>query len=263
MLFATDAASLPLLLLVVDSNLESITGITFDDADLAVSYKLQAGAAWVTPALVAGSVGNYLANSWVELGDGMYQWCPPAAALVAGTSTAVRVVYAANPALYDTIEPKLLPASVKTTVDAIASSLSGVRPSVVDRVSGGTITAFIDDDYTVRSGTELAITVADPSGVLYAKLNALGVDALSFGASREHKAAGEITGTIAALGYASNVLTISIEITACGSGLRPDEYTYQIQSSQEHEVDGETETDDFIELSGTLLLERRTVSALG
>lgn len=138
MLFTTDAASLVQLLLVVDSNSDPIPSITFDDADLAVSYKLQAGAAWVTPVLVAGTLGTYLANSWVELGAGLYQWCPPAAAIVAGTSTAVRVVYAANPALYDTIEPKL--------------------PAITQGTGARTVTITVNDGSTVLENAIVRLT---------------------------------------------------------------------------------------------------------
>jgi hypothetical protein len=150
---------------------------------------------------------------------------------------------------------------VQETVDAMAVSLAGAQVRVTRRVSGSSMTAYMEDDFRVRSGTALSLTVTDPAGALHAKLNAIGVAFLDFGASRENKPAGEITGTIESIAYAANVLTISIEISECAGDLRPGEYTYQIQSSQEHLVGGETEIDDFIELSGLLFVERRTVPA--
>ena len=145
---------------------------------------------------------------------------------------------------------------VQDTVESVAAALSGTPIRVTGRVVGGNITAYVDDDYKVRSGTALAITVADVGGTLSTKLNAIGVANLAFGASRPGKTAGEITGTIAGVANAANVTTITVEITACGSGLRPGEFTYQIQSSQTHS----SEVDDYIELEGLLTLQQRTVA---
>ncbi|MBK8583866.1 MAG: hypothetical protein IPL86_19260 [Flavobacteriales bacterium] len=66
---------------------------------------------------------------------------------------------------------------------------------------------------------------------LYEKLTVIGVDYLDFGA-RPNPQPSEISGTIASISKSGGTTTIVVEITACGSGLRPDEYTYQIQSSQ-------------------------------
>lgn len=167
MLFATNAASLVQLLLVVDSNNDPIAGIAFDDVDLAVSYKLQDGAAWVTPALVAGTLGAYLANSWVELGDGLYQWCPPAAAIVAGTSTAVRVVYAANPAMYDTIEPKLasqsvILAAVAGVTNALAAAVARLQLEV--QITGFPNVICRNADYRTETESEIRLTLEDLTG---------------------------------------------------------------------------------------------------
>jgi hypothetical protein len=123
-------------------------------------------------------------------------------------------------------------------------------------LTGPPITVVQDDDYRTRSNTELELEVADTGGTFSTKLNAIGVANLAFGASRPGKTADEITGTIASVSNASNVTTIAVEITACGSGLRPGEFTYQIQSSQTH---GD-EVDDYIELEGCLTLQKRTVS---
>ena len=148
---------------------------------------------------------------------------------------------------------------VQTTVNALALSLAGASVTVTSRVSGSEITAYIGDDYKVRSGTELEITVSDTGGALHTKLAAIGTSNLYFGASLPRKDPGQITGTISSLSYASNVLTIAVEITACASGLTAGDYTYQIQSSQ---AQGE-DFDDFIELEGTLVVKQRTVAVRG
>lgn len=153
---------------------------------------------------------------------------------------------------------------IQEQIDAIAAQTAllsaGRSPQVISPVAdGGTITAFIESDYRVRSGTQLRIPVSDAGSVLHDKLTAIGVENLAFGASRANKPAGEILGSVASLSYASSVTTILIEITACGAGLRPDQFTWQIQSSQAHSA----EFDDAIEVSGILQLMRRTVPAKG
>jgi hypothetical protein len=148
---------------------------------------------------------------------------------------------------------------VQTTVNALALSLAGSSVTVTSRVSGSEITAYIGDDYKVRSGTELEITVSDTAGALHTKLAAIGVSNLYFGASLPRKDPGQITGTISSLSYAANVLTIAVEITACASGLTTGDYTYQIQSSQAQSGS----YDDYIELEGTLVVKQRTVAVRG
>lgn len=151
--------------------------------------------------------------------------------------------------------------TVSDTVNAISAALAGAPVQPTGRIaSGGAIVAYIGDDFRVRSGTQLSIPVADPSGGLYTKLNAIGVENLAFGASRPDKAAGAITGTVASLATsgsgASQLLLITVEITNCGSGLKPgDDYTYQIEQRQ---TQG-TEVDSFVEIEGALDLRKKNV----
>lgn len=151
---------------------------------------------------------------------------------------------------------------VQTTVDAIAARVSGTPIETVSRVaSGGEITAYVGDDFRVRSGTELEISVSDVGGTLYDKFTAIGVDNLVFGASRPGKPGGAITGTIADLAQsgsgASQLLVITVEIEECGTGLTPsDDYTYQIEQLQ---TQGD-EIDSLVEIEGTLDLRRRVTA---
>lgn len=150
---------------------------------------------------------------------------------------------------------------VQETVTAISAALAGAPVEPTGRIaSGGQIVAYIGDDFRVRSGTQLQIPVSDPSGGLYTKLNAIGAANLYFGASRSGKDAGAITGTVASLAQsgsgASQLLLITVEIANCGNGLQPaDDYEYQIEQRQ---TQG-SETDSFVEISGTLELKRKVV----
>lgn len=148
---------------------------------------------------------------------------------------------------------------MEATLATIATATSGGAVNLIGRVQGSTINAYIGDDYKVRSGTELSIDVADPASALFDRLDPLDLSDLTFGASRAGKTAGEITGTIASVTHSAGTTTIVVEITACGATLTPSECTYQIQSTQEHSG----AYDDYVEVEGTLVLNRRTVAAIG
>lgn len=151
--------------------------------------------------------------------------------------------------------------TIRDQAVAISAALAGAPVEPTGRIaSGGGIVAYIGDDFRVRSGTQLQIPVSDPSGGLYAKLNAIGAANLAFGASRPDKAAGAISGTIASLATsgsgASQLLLITVEISNCGSGLRPgDDYTYQIEDRQ---TQG-TEVDSFVRVEGSMELRKKVV----
>ncbi|MCA9064660.1 MAG: hypothetical protein KDA96_16425, partial [Planctomycetaceae bacterium] len=161
----------------------------------------------------------------------------------------------------DASESTLL--EVKQLVINNGAALAGSPVKTVSSVlDGGIIELRIGDDRRVRSQTALPIPIADPTGAVYAKLTAIGVDNLSFGAARPNHPAGEISGTVAGLAQDLSAKTciISIEITAAGEGLTPtDDATWQIQQSQTHG----TEIDDAIDIEGELHLLPRTVAAKG
>jgi hypothetical protein len=201
------------------------------------------------------STGRVRAKEWVTL------------QLATGTYTAYEMPLATSvtaAAVADAVCDELLSdhetdGSLGQVLSNLGSRVAGAPINVVSHFSGGELTVYVDDDYTVRSDTQLAITVSDPTSALFDKLDVLGVEALSFGAARDGKPAGEITGTISDMTHVDGITTFVVEITACGTGLRPGEGCWQIQSSQEH--DGET--DDFVEVAGTLVLQRRVVAPLG
>lgn len=147
------------------------------------------------------------------------------------------------------------------TLTAIATAVSGGAIQPTSRVaSGGTITAYIGDDFKVRSDTELSLSVSDVGGTLYTKWNAITAANLYFGASREGADVGAITGTVASItsvgSGASQTCKLTVEITNCGSGLKPGTYEYQIEQRQTQGSD----TDSFIEVSGSLILKRNSVA---
>lgn len=148
---------------------------------------------------------------------------------------------------------------VQGTVDAIAASLSGTPIEVVGRVAdGGSITLYAGDDMRVRSGTEISVTITDVGGVIYSRLDTIGIANLAFGASRPSQPAGAIDGTVAALSQAgagaAQTVTLDIEITDGGERLAyADNYVWQIVSSQ---VQG-NEYDTYTEIEGSLAVRRR------
>lgn len=150
---------------------------------------------------------------------------------------------------------------VQSTAVGIAASLAGAPINPVGRVaSGGRLLVFVGDDWKTISGTQQTIPVNDPAGGLFARLSALGVEKLSFGASRPGAAPGAITGTVVSLtvdnSQAVQRLLIGVELTAAGVGLQPgDNYRYQIQQTQTHGA----ATHRFVEVTGSLTLEARTV----
>lgn len=164
MLFAANSTSLIQRVLLTDDNGDPITGVAFDSGSLALSYNLQAVGAWVTPTLVDGTLGVYLANSWKEIGGGIYQWCPPNAVVAANTSTLVRAVYGANDPQYDTIEARLPAVSAAGAVEldsGATGDTSSFSGSALAQINAILSTAA---SVVVNSGIEIA-TVGFPSYV--------------------------------------------------------------------------------------------------
>jgi len=150
---------------------------------------------------------------------------------------------------------------VQTTVNGIASSLSGVPITATGRIAdGGTISLYCGDDLRVRSGTQLTLTVTDVGGSIYSRLNAIGAGNLAFGASRRGLPVSAISGSIASLASvgsgASQTVRLVIEIDNAGGSLQPaEDYEWQIESEQTQGSD----IDQLVEMAGILILRRRTV----
>jgi hypothetical protein len=150
---------------------------------------------------------------------------------------------------------------VQTTVNGIASSLSGVPIAATGRIAdGGTISLYCGDDLRVRSGTQLTLTVTDVGGSIYSRLNTIGTGNLAFGASRRGLPVSAISGSIASLtsvgSGASQTVQLVVEIDNAGGSLQPaEDYEWQIESEQTQGA----EIDQLVEMVGILILRRRTV----
>ena len=194
-----------------------------------------------------------VAESWTET---------LAAVVLDGSSLAVRDGWlAVGETIVRDGYPGGLTSKQDATLTAIATAVSGGAIEPTSRVaSGGTITAYIGDDFKVRSDTELSLSVSDVGGTLYTKWSAIGEENLYFGASREGADVGAITGTVASItsvgSGASQTCKLTVEITNCGTGLKPGTYDYQIEQRQTQGSD----TDSFIEVAGSLILKRNSVA---
>lgn len=60
--------------------------------DVAITLVLASGST-VTPTLVDGTLATYVANSWIEVGLGVYQFCPPNETLLPGTRNTIQLIY--------------------------------------------------------------------------------------------------------------------------------------------------------------------------
>jgi hypothetical protein len=232
------------------------------------AYVLQTAGIRAAPVAVSliANVANTAAVSagqfvTIDSANGHYAVdAPEAAALSAADSVEIVVTLSASGRHVHAVAHEI-DLRVSLILAAIGSRLSGSAVNVVSRVAtGGRLLVFVGDDWKTISGTQQTIPVSDPAGALYAKLNALGVGALSFGAARPGTAAGAITGTVVSLAVDKNEavqrLLIGVELTAAGVGLQPaDNYRYQIQQTQTHGA----ATHKFVEVAGSLTLEARTV----
>jgi hypothetical protein len=84
---------------LVDASNSAVTGVAYNGT-ITVSYRRLSDSSWQSVTLVEGTLGTFIENSWKEIDDGNYQFCPPNSAIVEGTSTLVRIVADGNPAIY-------------------------------------------------------------------------------------------------------------------------------------------------------------------
>jgi hypothetical protein len=127
-------------------------------------------------------------------------------------------------------------ANLDTQLDAIAStggSLTSEQASQLDAIvsqtaklsgapviingnvkAGGQITVTHGDDHLEGQSNQITVPVSDLGGALYAILDGVGVENLSVDAIRGSDSASRISGTVAALAYALDVLSVVVEFTA-------------------------------------------------
>lgn len=159
MLFETTKQNLILRVHLLDDNDLPITGVLYSSGSLQISYLLESSGAWVSPALVDGVLGSYNANSWKEVGNGVYQYCPPNGALVTGTTTLLRVTYGANRPQYDTLEPRLIQMAASTGVGGVA--VLQLTPATI---VGFPVTMNIGDTYSVAMSSSIQVFIRNGAG---------------------------------------------------------------------------------------------------
>ena len=82
-----------------------ITGVAFNNPGLSVESWSDGDSSWQTVTLVDGTLGSFTANSWQEIGDGEYQFCPHNDLLVPGKVTYIKITYDSNPPWYGQLKP--------------------------------------------------------------------------------------------------------------------------------------------------------------
>lgn len=116
-------------------------------------------------------------------------------------------------------------------IESQTAKLSGTPVIVNGNVKpGGQIVVKHGDNHTVALGNAVTVPVDDVGGTLYGLLIAVGVVNLSVAAIRGSDPDSRIVGTVAALSYSSNVLTVTFEFTAAetSKGVVGPVYTYDV-----------------------------------
>jgi hypothetical protein len=161
------AASLNLIVRLADVADAPVTGVAFNNGSLQVAWRSSESSAWQIVTLVAGTLGDYTENGWVEIGGGLYQFGLTDDAIVAGDRTTLRVVYASNPPQFDAIDAVVYPL---TPADRVVVAI----PRLVSQSTLGGIPQLrrADEDQpgslTFYRGTQWAMVLQDV-GVLPAE----------------------------------------------------------------------------------------------
>jgi hypothetical protein len=118
-----------------------------------------------------------------------------------------------------------------TRLEAQTSKLSGSPVTVNGNVKpGGQIVLKHGDNHLVSLLNSVPVPVDDVGGSLHTLMAAVGVNNIGVAAIRGSDPASRISGTVAALNYASNMLTVTMEFTAAetAKGVVGPVYTYDV-----------------------------------
>lgn len=116
-------------------------------------------------------------------------------------------------------------------IEAQTAKLSGTPVTVNGNVKpGGQIVLHHGDNHTVAGGNSVIVGVDDVGGSLHTLMLAVGVGNLEVAAIRGADPASRIVGTVAALNYASNILSVTMEFTSTESakGIVGPAYNYDV-----------------------------------
>lgn len=114
---------------------------------------------------------------------------------------------------------------------AQTSKLSGAPITINGNVKpGGHIVLHHGDDHTVSVANPALVTVSDLGGTLHALLTGVGVENLEVNAIRGNDSGSRISGTVAAINYAADVLTVTCEFLAAetSKGVVGPAYHYDV-----------------------------------
>ena len=105
----TDATEIIQPVLPRDAAGQPIGAIAWNDPDLSVQWRSSASGSWQSITLAPGTVGVWSPGGWVHIGDGVHLLGIPAAAIVPGDSTLIRVAYGSHPPQFDSIDAVIAP----------------------------------------------------------------------------------------------------------------------------------------------------------
>ena len=93
----------PILWVYLEKDGSPVTGIAYNTAGFSLNAYLPGEVAATPVTMIAGTLGTYASNSWVELGQGIYQFCPGAALLLPGKLSLVEFTTPSSGKFKDTL----------------------------------------------------------------------------------------------------------------------------------------------------------------
>lgn len=159
-----NATNLVLLARIADVNGDPIVGITHNDPLLSISAFAFGFSEFEEITLVAGAIGQYIANSWTEVSDGVYQFCPENDLIVSGRSTVVKAVYDERTtfghinAIGETVDQDSLLGGLLTGLSSV--SITRIGPEFEPATK--TVTIYAGDDYLATNSNALTFALTLP-----------------------------------------------------------------------------------------------------
>lgn len=159
-----NATDLILLARIADVNDDPIVGIAHDDPLLSISAFAFGFSAFEEITLFPGEIGQYIANSWAEVTDGVYQFCPANELIVSGRSTVIlarydeRTTFGHINAIGETIDQDSLLGGLLTGLSSV--SITRIGPEFEPGTR--TVTIYQGDDYLAANGNALTFAITLP-----------------------------------------------------------------------------------------------------
>jgi hypothetical protein len=112
---------------LADNNGDAIVGVAFNSSLLKIEFLRSTDQSYQVLNLIAGSIGTWSPDSWVELGSGVYQLCLRDTLFSPGQSLGLRITYGANAPQLDTISavmPALTSQGNANVPEAVSAAIS-------------------------------------------------------------------------------------------------------------------------------------------